>query len=389
MPRLPLVPSVHRLLCFGTTPPASGTAWFVTPDLLLTAAHCIGDPLARRRFSGPIQIKLPGDRLAAASVVREDWDLDAALLRLKRDPAALTDSEQWAQTDPPAGVPAGPLGTPSPSDLASKEWYGWGFPDAHQTGMAVNGEIDTPLGNVQGQPALQLTCKQGGLGHLQGLSGGPVCYGDQIVGMVRFGPPGLAQRVLMATSMKDLAQKFPEIRLSSPASVQDAPAKGPPVPRPLNLFISYAREDRDLVDELGKHLKLLNRQNLINVWFDRPLLADQPYAGIVDERLEQADIVFLLTSPDFLASDYCFEGEVELAMKLNEQNDLRVIPLLGRPVGLENVPFSRLRPLPSNGVPISEWRSRDQAWVDVVRGLRTVIESIQKRPPRGVRHGTP
>jgi hypothetical protein len=315
--------------------------------------------------------------------VREDWDLDAAILKLKREPTTLTYSEAiWAKTDLPAGVPAGPLGV-LPPDLANRDWYGWGYPDAHTTGMAVNGAIDTQLGNVEGQPAIQLTCEQGGLGALSGLSGGPICYGDQIVGLVRWGPPSLGHRVIMATAINDLSRGFPELRLSAPASVQPAQSKGPPMQRSLSIFISYARDDKDLVDELVKHLALMKRQKLITVWTDRPLLADQPYTGVVDARLAQADLVLLMISPSFLASDYCFDGELAMAMMLHEQKKLRVIPLCGRPVTIDRASFSALNPLPSNGDSITQWPSRDEAYVNVVQGIRSVVLSMQNQPPRG------
>lgn len=382
MPRLPLVPSVHRILCFGTTPPTAGTAWFIDSEHVLTAAHCIGDRAMRQRFAGPIQIQLPGGYCAAA-IVREDWDLDAAILKLKRDPATLTDSESiWAKTKQPAGVPAGPLGVLH-SEQASRDWYGWGYPDAHSTGMAVNGAIDTLLGNVEGQPAIQLTCEQGGLGALSGLSGGPVCYGEQVVGLVRWGPPSLGHRVIMATALTDLARGFPELRLSAPASVQPAPSMGPPIQRPVSIFMSYAREDKDLVDELVKHLTLMKRQKLITVWTDRPLMADQPYTGDIDERLAQSDLVLLMISPSFVGSDYCFDGELAVATRLSKQKKLRVIPILGRPVAVQGASFSELSPLPSNRDWITEWPSRDHAWVDVVQGIRSVVQSLQKQLPNG------
>lgn len=207
--------SVHRLLSFGNGKPVPGTAWFISPDLLLTAAHCIGDRDARQQYAGPFQLKLPGGGYAAVYVLRTDWDLDVALLKLKSDPATYTDAESdWACSAPPMGVPAGELGALPTAGLPPEaRWYGWGFPDAHPDGLAVNGVIDSLFVPVEGQPALQLTCNQGGLGHLHGLSGGPVCHGSQIVALIRFGPPQLAQRVVMATALKDVAHKFPEVSL--------------------------------------------------------------------------------------------------------------------------------------------------------------------------------
>ena len=152
--------------------------------------------------------------------------------------------------------------------------------------------------------------------------------------------------------------------------------------RPVRLFISYAAKDDDLVAQLKKHLSLLKRQSLIEAWTDRPLLADQDFQGVIDERLEIADIVVLLVTPSFMASSYCYEGEMERALELNRQGEIRVIPVLSRPCDLTGAPFSNLRGLPSNGLPVSKWSDADEAWMNVVQGLRQVVETLKDRPAR-------
>lgn len=78
----------------------------------------------------------------------------------------------------------------------------------------------------------------------------------------------------------------------------------------VSLFLSYAHKDESLLKELVKHLSMLKRQGLISTWHDRQIFPGSNWAGVIDEHLEQASIILLLVSPDFLASDYCYEVEL-------------------------------------------------------------------------------
>ena len=154
------------------------------------------------------------------------------------------------------------------------------------------------------------------------------------------------------------------------------------MPRPVRLFLSYADRDRELLDQLQTHLSLLRRQKLVEPWDERPLLASQPYQGEIDPNLERADIVLLLVTPSFLSSSYCYEGELMRAMELHEQGLVRVIPILCRPADLTGAAFSKLQGLPSGGKAITMWHNADEAWLNVVQGLRQVVQVMKERPER-------
>ena len=100
---------------------------------------------------------------------------------------------------------------------------------------------------------------------------------------------------------------------------------------PLLLFYSYAHEDELLREQLEKHLSLLKRQGFISGWHDREILPGATWAQEIDVHLESASIVLLLVSPDFLASDYCYEVEMQRALERHRCGETRVIPIILRP----------------------------------------------------------
>ena len=89
-------------------------------------------------------------------------------------------------------------------------------------------------------------------------------------------------------------------------------ANSRPAP-PLRVFLSYSHHDEALCERFLIHLRQLHRQGLIAPWHDRCITAGADWAGAIDENLNSAQIIILLVSPDFLASDYCYGVEMRRA----------------------------------------------------------------------------
>ena len=145
----------------------------------------------------------------------------------------------------------------------------------------------------------------------------------------------------------------------------------------LRLFYSYSHKDETLRDELETHLKLLQRQGLIQPWHDRRILPGDDWVSDIDDNLNRANIILLLVSADFMASDYCYDNEMTRAIERHNNGEARVIPIILRPVDWRDTPFNKLSWLPQNGTPVVQWENRDAAWLNVETGLKQVVESLK------------
>jgi TIR domain len=145
----------------------------------------------------------------------------------------------------------------------------------------------------------------------------------------------------------------------------------------MEVFFSYAHEDEALRDKLAKHLKLLVRQGVITAWYDRDITAGEEWKDAIDNHLESANIILLLVSSDFLASDYCYDIELKRALERHESNEARVIPVILRSVDWHGSTFGKLAALPKDGKAITSWQNEDEAFMDVVKGIRRVIDKFQ------------
>lgn len=172
--------------------------------------------------------------------------------------------------------------------------------------------------------------------------------------------------------------KLPDAKLHSPISdthkqsVEPAALKDPK-PKPAKIFICYSHKDESMRSELETHLKLMQRLGCIETWHDRMILGGQEWESQIDASLQSSNIIFLLVSADFLASDYCYGVEMKAALARHEKREARVIPIILRPVDLKGSPFSKLQFLPRDGKPVSQWLNRDEAYLNVAEGIRAVI----------------
>jgi TIR domain-containing protein len=147
--------------------------------------------------------------------------------------------------------------------------------------------------------------------------------------------------------------------------------------RRICIFISYAHIDEGHRKRLDVHLAPLKRDDLIEAWHDRMIPAGSLWAEDIDRNLAKADIVLLLISADFVASDYCYEKEMKLALERHHRGEATVIPIIVAPVDFSNTPFARLQALPRDAKPVSTWSNADEAWLDVAKGIRHRVESLR------------
>lgn len=149
-------------------------------------------------------------------------------------------------------------------------------------------------------------------------------------------------------------------------------------------FISYSHRDEKALGRLHTHLAMLRRENLITTWYDREILAGDEIEREVSSNLRDSDLFLALVSPDFLDSNYCYQREMENALKRHEEGTLRIIPIILEPCDWTASPLAKLKALPKDGKPISTWTNENVAYLDVATELRRLI-----RVPATNLHDTP
>jgi TIR domain len=156
----------------------------------------------------------------------------------------------------------------------------------------------------------------------------------------------------------------------------------------LEVFFCYAYQNEDMRNQLEKHLSIMQRQGLIIAWHDSKISAGLEWEREANVHLNKAHIILLLISPDFMNSDYCYSNQMKRALDRHEKREAIVIPVLLRSVDLEGTPLEQLKALPTNGKFVTRWRSRDDAFTNISKGIRNAIKgssanNFQKRGKYG------
>jgi hypothetical protein len=153
----------------------------------------------------------------------------------------------------------------------------------------------------------------------------------------------------------------------------------PPTTKAIEVFYTYASEDKELVINLDNQLALLKRLGLIIDWHNDKIRAGQETAGEIEKHFNSAQIILLLVSANFLASEACYDI-AKRAMERRKAETAQVIPIILKPVDWRGAPFDGLDVLPKNKKPITSWSNREEAFLEVSQGIRDVVEEMNTKP---------
>lgn len=145
------------------------------------------------------------------------------------------------------------------------------------------------------------------------------------------------------------------------------------------IFISYAHKDELYKEELIEHMSGLRRAGIINEWDDRKIVAGQNWEEEISSSLTSSNIILFLISASFMNSDYCMGVEVKTALEMHERGEAQLIPIVIRAVDWSDSEISKIQGLPKDARPISSWENADEAWLDVISGLKNHIQNFEPK----------
>ena len=103
------------------------------------------------------------------------------------------------------------------------------------------------------------------------------------------------------------------------------------------LFISYSKQDEELVNNFIEHLSSLQSSGVIESWYCTELKGGDDWDVTIKEKLNEADIICFMISPKFMSTPYIHKYEVKNAFKRYEnKKNIKIIPII-----LDYVDWSR------------------------------------------------
>ena len=138
-------------------------------------------------------------------------------------------------------------------------------------------------------------------------------------------------------------------------------------------FVSYSSKDEEYKKELKDHLRGLIDKGLIEFWDGRTILPGEHWEEEIKKKIKQADVILLLVSVDFMNSDYINDFELKWAIERHNEGMVKIIPIILRPCDFESSFLNKYQALPEGKKPIEKWDNKEDAYVNVVEKIKTIL----------------
>lgn len=160
----------------------------------------------------------------------------------------------------------------------------------------------------------------------------------------------------------------------------------PELKNTVNIFFAYVEEDNEWQERLDEHLAVLKSRGEITIWHKEMVLAGEGWEDAANKALYAADIILILVSAYFLASERQYEVEMKNALERHKQGSTIVVPIILSDCMWNLTELNKLQVLPTNKIPITNlkhWGSTDAALANVANGINKVVDGMIHRKDTG------
>lgn len=140
-----------------------------------------------------------------------------------------------------------------------------------------------------------------------------------------------------------------------------------------SVFMSYSHKDEVMRDRIETHLAQLKREGTIEVWHDRRIVPGGRLDESISAAAEVADVYLFLVSADFIASEYCYDIEMNRALDREKAGEAKVLPVLLHSCDWKSTPLARFNFTPADAQPIANFSYAEDAYHQVTEAVRRAV----------------
>jgi len=145
-----------------------------------------------------------------------------------------------------------------------------------------------------------------------------------------------------------------------------------------NIFISYSKQDHRLVAKFQEHLTAMKRDGKVATWYCSELEAGSVWTEEIQKRMDEADIICFMVSPNFMKTEYIHEHEIAKAFEKKAKNpNFRIVPIILDFCrwSTTNNDLSQFTALPYTVKPVMDFDNQNMAWYIIEECLRLMIDN--------------
>lgn len=146
------------------------------------------------------------------------------------------------------------------------------------------------------------------------------------------------------------------------------------------VFIGYSPNDLSFFQQLNTHLAPLERLGSIKVHHEGCINPGSEWRRNIEQFLSSADLIILLISADFIASEFCYVVELEQALMRHHAGLTHLLPVIVRDCAWQQLPIGTLRALPDRCTSVLSHPNPDQVWATLCNTLRQLLDKVGERP---------
>ena len=143
-----------------------------------------------------------------------------------------------------------------------------------------------------------------------------------------------------------------------------------------NIFISYSKQDFELVTKFIEHLSALQLDGTVAHWYCSELIAGTEWDSTIQKHFDSANIVCFMISPNFMKTKYIHEYEIAKAFEKKALNpDFKIVPIILDFCrwNTKKNDLSKFTALPYTAKPVVDFDNQNMAWYIIQECLRLMI----------------
>lgn len=140
-------------------------------------------------------------------------------------------------------------------------------------------------------------------------------------------------------------------------------------------FISYCHKDDSYLSRLLVHLRLLEKQGVLELWVDTKLHAGDLWRDQLASALDAASIAVLLVSADFLASDFIGDNELPPLLEKAKADGTRILPVVLSPCAFTRHPKLSAFQAVNHAIPLGGlgYVEQEAVWDEVAQEVERAV----------------
>ncbi|MCD6013265.1 MAG: hypothetical protein K0Q79_3127 [Flavipsychrobacter sp.] len=148
------------------------------------------------------------------------------------------------------------------------------------------------------------------------------------------------------------------------------------------IFISYAHRNEELKNEFRTMIRPMEKEGHWKVWDDRWLLPGDIWNREILKHLDEANVIVLMLTKEFFASEYIYDVELSRAIKRHEQGDAMVIGIVVSDCLWEKTPLCKILILPKDALAVEKHPHKDEVWKSAAKTIEETINIWQGKQGR-------